>query len=130
MIIGSGKDGLPIILGNVDNPAPGAVTPKSAAAMESAEKKTSALPPSAQELPAEAGLSPPPPPDQKSAAEAGPAAKPDTSGAAASTAQAPSALDLARIKALLPWLVEQLRSTQSATNSAPSAPRQPQGSAK
>jgi len=130
VIIGSGKDGLPIILGNVDNPAPGAVTPKSAAAMESAEKKTSALPPSAQELPAEAGLSPPPPPDQKSAAEAGPAAKPDTSGAAASTAQAPSALDLARIKALLPWLVEQLRSTQSATNSAPSAPRQPQGSAK
>lgn len=130
VIIGSGKDGLPIILGNVDNPAPGAATPKSAAELEKAEKKTSALPPSAQDLPAEAGLVPPPSPEQKPPANA---TGTNASPAPTADAKEPSVLDLARLKALLPWLVEQLRSTQAATNSSPGAaqkPSPPQGGAK
>jgi len=122
VIIGSGKDGMPLILGNVDNP-PAATGVKPAAGETAPSGKTSSVPRGTDE-PAEAGLLPPPPEQNPPGGSAPP-------GPAAPGAKPATALDLSRIKTLMPWLTEQLRSTQSATTSSGAgAPGQPQGSAK
>jgi regulator of protease activity HflC (stomatin/prohibitin superfamily) len=116
VIIGSGKDGLPIILGNVDGP-PAAPGPGPAARPSDEAPpgdKTSSASPGGSNTP---GASPGGP-DQK-ASEGG--ATPDNKSAAQEGKPIPG-LDLSKVKALLPWLTEQLRSTESATNSGSSAP--------
>ena len=110
VIIGSGKEGLPIILGNVDNPpapgpAPGATPP--------AESSAPAPPPETHGT-APDGNAPAPSPAPPPAAGAAPAATP--SPAAASTPpervqQQPStslAIDLSELKDLLSRLTETL----------------------
>jgi regulator of protease activity HflC (stomatin/prohibitin superfamily) len=119
VIIGSGKDGLPIILGNVDSAKPQQAPAAKPADNEAApaNKTSEGASPDTANIEATA---PPPPPGSAPA----PAAKP-ADGAVAVPAQPPgSALDLSRLKALLPWLAEELGSTKSATGTGPSAPKQ------
>jgi regulator of protease activity HflC (stomatin/prohibitin superfamily) len=131
VIIGNGKDGLPIILGNVDTPASSASGPKSAAgdttsttpagtpsggASTGVDKKTSAdgssTPPDA--TPA---VGTPPAPEKKATAE--------SSSAPASSDKRPSSsiipLDLSDLEALLSRISERLRASGSATSSGTGA---------
>jgi regulator of protease activity HflC (stomatin/prohibitin superfamily) len=116
VIIGSGKDGLPIILGNVDAPA-AAPGPKGATNPATPADKTTPE-----------GGTPPPPPgasgekrsDVDVTAEP-PEAKPVVTGPGG-LSNIP--LDLSRLKALLPWLNEQLGSTKSAATAGSGASKQ------
>jgi regulator of protease activity HflC (stomatin/prohibitin superfamily) len=115
VIIGSGKDGLPIILGNVDTPAQGP-GPKAAAVDTGADKK----------IPAAANSSPKPPDvtplvgaetsDKKTAADstAAPARSDKQPGASAP-------LDLTDIDSILSRITERLRSSGSSTSSGTGA---------
>jgi len=132
VIIGSGKDGLPIILGNVDSPTSATPTPKSFNNETAPGGKTSATSP-AGNVPADTssaapGGTPPgntsPGTDQNAVAGTPqpPEAKPLVATSPSESTN--TYLDLARIKALLPWLNEQLRSTNSAASSGASPPKQ------
>jgi regulator of protease activity HflC (stomatin/prohibitin superfamily) len=123
VIIGSGKDGLPIILGNVDTPASLGPGPKPADGNTAPNDKTPA--PS----PAPIGNSPP---GSSSTAPAdtptdGATAAPDkktSSAAPASLDKQPSSsmpLDLSDIQAILSRISEGLRPAGSATSSGPGA---------
>jgi regulator of protease activity HflC (stomatin/prohibitin superfamily) len=120
VIIGNSKDGLPIILGNVDTPASQGPGPKSAegatsttsagAAPVGADKKTSAdaaLKPS-DTTPA---TSPPTAPEKKTTADS--AAAPNS-----------SAIDLSDIEAILSRLAERLRPSGSASSGTGAPPKQ------
>ena len=119
VIIGSGKDGLPIILGNVDNPPAAAGAAKPAENDTSSSDSTSEAT-SPEKTPQEATA--PPGTGAPGQTNAGtPAGTPPAGGA---TVAQPSGgpLDLSRLKALLPWLAEELGSSKSATTSpGPSA---------
>ena len=118
VIIGSGKDGLPIILGNVDNQA-GASAVKPAPLGTPPAGQTSAAPATQPAAPpATSGASEP----NAAKPPAATSGKADTNGAAADDKLGP--LDLARIKALLPWLAEQIRSTQPAKTPGAGAAKQ------
>lgn len=124
VIIGSGKDGLPIILGNVDNPpaAPGAAKPAESDTSSSENTSDAASPektPQEAAQPPNAGA-----PGQTNAAT--PAGPPPAGGA---TVAQPSGgpLDLSRLKALLPWLAQELGSSKPAAPPSPgpsAAPKQ------
>jgi regulator of protease activity HflC (stomatin/prohibitin superfamily) len=118
VIIGSGKDGLPIILGNVDNPAAAAGAAKPAEGDASSSENTSdaASPEKTQQeatQPPNAGAS-----GQTNAATPTPAAPPPAGGA---TVAQPSGgpLDLSRLKSLLPWLAQELGSSKPAATTSP-----------
>jgi regulator of protease activity HflC (stomatin/prohibitin superfamily) len=110
VIIGSGKDGLPIILGNVDGPLP---APAKGAAGETTQgDKTSAA------SPVEAPPPGTPPASSSDASDKKPADSTPPDGSLAAP------LDLSRVKALLPWLTDKLHSAQSAPGSSGTAPKQ------
>jgi len=123
VIIGSGKDGLPIILGNVDNPASSGSSPKSAGGDATPNDKspvTSSAP---------AGNTPP---DTSSTAPGGKPGdgasmetdKKTSSAAPTSSDKQPSSAlprDLSDIEAILSRLSERLHQAGSAASSAPSA---------
>jgi regulator of protease activity HflC (stomatin/prohibitin superfamily) len=126
VIIGSGKDGLPIILGNVDTPASPGPGPKSAegdttstpagGSSVAADKKTSAdsfsKPPDTTPV-----ASTPTAPETKANA--------DSSTAPASSDKQPSSaipLNLSDFEAILSRITERLRPTGSATNSGTAPP--------
>src|ERR1022692_2917146 len=117
VIIGNGKDGLPIILGNVDTPASPGPGPKPAEGNTAPKDKT----------PAPTGN---PPPGSSSTAPAGtptdgataaPDKKTSPTAPASSDKQTSSSipLDLSDIQAILSRISEGLRSTGSATGSGP-----------
>jgi len=111
VIIGSGKDGLPIILGNVDTPA--AAPAAKGAPGQTPSDKTSATPPD-DATPLDTS---PAVPDKN--AEAKPAA-----GTAGAGEQSSIPLDLARVKALLPWLSQELGVNKPPASSGSGAPKQ------
>jgi regulator of protease activity HflC (stomatin/prohibitin superfamily) len=126
VIIGSGKDGLPIILGNVDTPASPGPGPKSAegdttstpagGASVAADKKTSAD-----------GLSKPPDTTPVTSTPTAPETKAaaDSSLAPASSDKQPSSsipLNLSDFEAILSRITERLRPTGSATSSGTAPP--------
>jgi regulator of protease activity HflC (stomatin/prohibitin superfamily) len=142
VIIGGGKDGLPIILGNVDNVAGSSSKANAADENVTSNEKTSATSPAPADkalvkpaTPAAGALvtpdkknsavmsSPPPdvtqanPPIGSEKGPATPAARPDDH----STSILP--LDLSRIKTFVPQLPEWLRSVTSGTGSGAGAPK-------
>ena len=142
VIIGGGKDGLPIILGNVDNVAGSSSKANAAEEDVTPNEKTSATSraPAGNALvkpatPTGSALATPdkknsavmssPPPDVTQAntptrlekGPATPAARPDDH----STSILP--LDLSQIKTFVPWLPEWLRSVTSGTGSGAGAPK-------
>ena len=117
MIIGSGKDGLPIILGNVDGPvpAPGLGPVPGAVPTAPGDKTSSAVPPAAGP-PVETS---PPATDQK--VEAGAVQQPPEAKPAATEL---SPIDLSRLKALLPWLGKELSASKPAASTGAGTPKQ------
>ena len=117
VIIGSGKDGLPIILGNVDGPvpAPGLGPVPGAVPTAPGDKTSSAAPPAAGP-PVETS---PPATDQK--VEAGAVQQPPEAKPAATE---PSPIDLSRLKALLPWLGKELSASKPAASTGAGTPKQ------
>jgi len=119
VIIGSGKEGLPIILGNMDNSAPPGTEPSPA---PGAAPTTGNAPAPTPETHAPAGTSSTAP-----AAGAAPATADKTSAAVSSTPpnriqEQPSsslALDLSELKALLSRITEVLRPSAPATTAGP-----------
>ena len=118
VIIGNGKDGLPIILGNVDTPAAHAPGPKAAEGEPTTtpDKKVSVEGVVKPPEPTPIGGTPTPA-DKKSttnssAAPAAPAKPPGTF----------SALDLTDIEAILARITERLRPSGSATSSGTAPP--------
>ena len=121
VIIGSGKDGLPIILGNVDGAATTAATPKAADSEDSSASGSSETT-APEKAPAEATAPPAAGAPGQSNAGSAPAGNPPAGGA---TVGQPSggALDLSRLKALLPWLAQELGPAKPApTAPAPTTP--------
>ena len=119
VIIGNSKDGLPIILGNVDTPASPGPGPRSAdGATNGTGKKTSVdgalkLP----EIAPAAGA--PPASDKKATANA--TAAPNESEKQASSA---TAVDLSDIESILSRIVERLRPSGSANSGTGAQPKQ------
>ncbi len=124
VIIGGGKDGLPIILGNVDNPPGPGPGPKPTAGGSTPSNKTSAASPPAN-APALTSTVPGATP-ARDAPAAGATKTPETppDGSVATSQPLSTYLDLSRIKALLPWLTDELSTTKSATSSGAGAPKQ------
>jgi regulator of protease activity HflC (stomatin/prohibitin superfamily) len=119
VIIGNGKDGLPIILGNVDTPASSGLGPKPAEGNTAPNDKTSATSP-APTGNTPAGTSSTTPADGAPMA----ADKKTSSAAPASSDKQPSSsipLDLSDIQAILSRISEGLRPTGSATSSGTAA---------
>jgi len=122
VIIGGGKDGLPIILGNVDSTAAAGTVPTGNAAAGLLSVPPAAAPNSAPSTgsnkPLSSGASPPPPVDNL---PTGPAQKQTTgsSSAPAPDAQAKSYIphDLADLEALLSRIYDALRAPNSVPNS-------------
>jgi regulator of protease activity HflC (stomatin/prohibitin superfamily) len=122
VVIGGGKNGLPIILGNVDSPAspaegkpdveaPATVPSPTGDATPTGGEKTGALQPDAEHAAAQDGL------ERKSTADAGPVADgQDTKSSAA------IAGDLSDIKSLLNRISESLRGAISGTGTATGPP--------
>jgi regulator of protease activity HflC (stomatin/prohibitin superfamily) len=108
VVIGSGKDGLPIILGNVDNPPAPAATPPSGttgATTPNASTPLSSMPPGSAP-PAAGGSAAPKPPGGTSGAVTPPSSDKTTSAAPASpttdnTAASVNPLDLPAVQAIL-----------------------------
>jgi regulator of protease activity HflC (stomatin/prohibitin superfamily) len=124
VIIGGGKDGLPIILGNVDNPPWPGPGPKPAGGGSTPSNKTSAASPPAN-APAQTSTAPgATPAGNAPAASATKAPETPPDGSVATAQPLSTYLDLSRIKALLPWLTEELNTTKSATSSGAGAPKQ------
>jgi hypothetical protein len=119
VIIGNGKDGLPIILGNVDSPASPGPGPKPAEGGTTPNDKTPVTPPAPiGNLPA--GNSSTTPAGGASMA----ADKKTSSTAPASSDKQPSSsipLDLTDIQAILSRITEGLRPSGSATSPATGA---------
>jgi hypothetical protein len=112
VIIGSGKDGLPIILGNVDTPA--APPAAKGARGQTPPDKTSATPP-ADATPPDSS---PAVPDKSAEATPG-------GGATGAGGQSSIPIDLARVKALLPWLTQELGVNKPPASSGAGTPKQP-----
>jgi regulator of protease activity HflC (stomatin/prohibitin superfamily) len=127
VIIGSGKDGLPIILGNVDNAA-GSSSKANATEDDVApgEKMSATSPAPINTLPSPVGpASTPPAGTEKKNAAATSSTPPDVTQANPPTA--PSSylpLDLSQIKNYVPRLPEWLRSTTSGAGPGTGAPKQ------
>jgi regulator of protease activity HflC (stomatin/prohibitin superfamily) len=123
VIIGSGKDGLPIILGNVDTPAASGLGPKPAESNTIPNDKTPATSPALTGN-TPAGTSSTRPAGAPTGGAAIGADKNPTSTAPASSDKQPSSsipLDLSDIKAILSRISEGLRPTGSATSSGTGA---------
>jgi regulator of protease activity HflC (stomatin/prohibitin superfamily) len=143
VIIGSGRDGMPIILGNVDTPARAKPAGENAAPSNNlpatpsppdgnAAPQTSSIPP--YERPVDKALieagtaattaqsSRPPDITPPTTASPAPPSKPSASSSAGSQQQPSSLLDLSQIKTV-PWIAEWLRPRRQ-TDSSASAPRQ------
>jgi regulator of protease activity HflC (stomatin/prohibitin superfamily) len=121
VIIGSGKDGLPIILGNVDSAATAAAAPKAADSEDSSASKSSETT-APEKAPAETTAPPAAGASGQSNAGGTPGGNPAAGGA---TVAQPSGgpLDLSRLKALLPWLAQELGPAKPApTAPAPTTP--------
>ncbi len=129
VIIGSGKDGLPIILGNVDNPASPSAAPKPAGAAPAGTSSTApAGTPNAAastETDTSAALPAQPQEAQPIGAPQAPEKKLSTnsSGAPASDKQSTSylPLDLSDLESILSRISEALRPNRSATSSGTGA---------
>jgi regulator of protease activity HflC (stomatin/prohibitin superfamily) len=114
VIIGSGKDGLPIILGNVDTPGSGpkpadptSVTPPGGAALPGTDKKSSVEgEPKVSDAPTVGSLSPTP--EKKDTADQAAVPKPP--------------IDLTDVEAILSRISERLRAAASATSSGTAPP--------
>jgi hypothetical protein len=123
VIIGSGKDGLPIILGNVDTPAASGLGPKPAESNTIPNDKTPATSPALTGN-TPAGTSSTRPAGAPTGGAAIGADKNPTSTAPASSDKQPSSsipLDLSDIKAILSRISEGLHPTGSATSSGTGA---------
>lgn len=127
VIIGSGKEGLPIILGNMDsNAAPG---PAPAATIAPAPTPETAPPPAAA---APAGTSSTAPVNKETmdgevkSSEAATASKPPERTQAAGPPRSSIALDLSEIKALLGRISSSLHGSPTPKTSAPAEPPQQQ----
>ena len=123
VIIGNGKDGLPIILGNVDTPASSGAGPKPAESNATPNDKTSATSPAPiGNTPAgSSSMAPAGTPPDAASIEAD---KKTSSTATASSDKQPSSsvpLDLTDIEAILSRISEKLRLTGSATSSGTGA---------
>ena len=123
VIIGNGKDGLPIILGNVDTPASSGAGPKPAESNATPNDKTSATSPAPiGNTPAgTSSMAPTGTPPDAASIEAD---KKTSSTATASSDKQPSSsvpLDLTDIEAILSRISEKLRLTGSATSSGTGA---------
>jgi hypothetical protein len=123
VIIGNGKDGLPIILGNVDTPASSGAGPKPAESNATPNDKTSATSPAPiGNMPAgTSSMAPAGTPPDAASIEAD---KKTSSTATASSDKQPSSsvpLDLTDIEAILSRISEKLRLTGSATSSGTGA---------
>ncbi len=127
VIIGSGKDGLPIILGNVDAPAAPGPGPRP----NSAEGKTApgdipptTSPPPPTTPPPGSSSSAPPADTPAGGAKAGSDKKSSVPAPAGSEKQAASSipLDLSDLEAVLARISDSLRPTPAATGPAPAAP--------
>src|SRR5512143_397814 len=105
VVIGSGKDGLPIILGNVDSPP---VTQSKPEDGTSTPGKSSAIP-SIGGVPLEPSFKP---------------TLGDTPAPAVKDDQSSAQIDLSRLKAILPYIPEWLNPTTSGSRSGESPPRQ------
>jgi len=122
VVIGSGGDGMPIILGNVDTPSAGVAKPgEQGPANAPADKGQSSM--EADQANTTANLSKPPDTTHAPAAENKP---PESSGAASGQATQPSssaALDLSDIKALLSRITEALHLGGSPTGGTGTQPK-------
>ncbi len=119
VIIGSGKDGLPIILGNVDNPAsPG---PGLKPADVNSPPKTPATPPASVDIPPGGSATP----SEKPAGSSSTDADRKTSSSAPATTSTQQGLsdsvDFSGIRAILSRISEELRAASSATTSGTGA---------
>jgi hypothetical protein len=131
VIIGGGKDGLPIILGNVDNPA-GSGAKANATEGDTApnevapnEKASTTSPGQTNPLPKPAGSAGAPPATDKNNAAAVSPAPPNVTQAQTPTAPGSYLpLDLSQIKNYVPQLPEWLRSAPPGTGSGTGAPKQ------
>jgi regulator of protease activity HflC (stomatin/prohibitin superfamily) len=124
VIIGSGRDGLPIILGNVDSPIPAkpATTPEGDAAP--AERTTGQSPPPVEKTPATNLTTPSeksPPADQKTP-PAGTAAPGASDKRSEAQPKEPQSLWLTEIEALLSKVVGSSASPAAPTTAPKSAP--------
>jgi len=122
VIIGNSKDGLPIILGNVDSPASPALGPKPAEGQTAPGDRPPATSPPPPSTPPAGSSSAAPPPDTP-AGGAATAADKKTDAPAGSDKQTGSyiPLDLADLKAILSRISEGLRPAGSATTSGTAA---------
>jgi len=122
VIIGNSKDGLPIILGNVDSPASPALGPKPAEGQTAPGDRPPATSPPPPSTPP-AGSSSAVPPSDTPAGGAATAADKKTDAPAGSDKQTGSyiPLDLADLKAILSRISEGLRPAGSATTSGTGA---------
>ncbi len=121
VIVGGGKDGLPIILGNVDAPAALGPAPKPAEGKTAPGDNPPATSPAPPSTPPAGSSSAAPPADTP---PGGAAADKKTTSAAATDKQATSyiPLDLFDIKAILSRLSEGILTTGSQTGSGTGAP--------
>jgi len=122
VVIGSGRDGMPIILGNVDTPSAGGAKPgEQGPANAPADSSQSSM--ESDQANTTANLSKPPDTTHAPAAENKP---PESSGAASGQATQPSssaALDLSDIKALLSRITEALHLGGSPTGGTGTQPK-------
>ena len=122
VIIGSSKDGLPIILGNVDSPASPVLGPKPAEGQTAPGDRPPATSPPPPSTPPAGSSSTAPPPIRRAGGAAAAADK-KTDAPAGSDKQTGSyiPLDLAELKAILSRISEGLRPAGSATTSGTGA---------
>jgi hypothetical protein len=130
VIIGGGKDGLPIILGNVEGAAgtsskatanegdvaPNEVTPN--------EKVSVPAPGQINTLPRPAGAAATPSAPEKNNAAAIPGTPPNVTQAPPAAPSGYLPFDLSQMKNYVPYLPEWLRSATSGTGSGTGAPKQ------
>ena len=122
VIIGSGKDGLPIILGNVDSAEP---TQAPGQSPQTTKPRRPTRPRRAHSP--DTATSRRPRRRRRAGVGSGAGRQSACRWHRRGTPAQPSALDLSRLKALLPWLAEELGATKSA-QPAPPRPSRPNSS--
>jgi regulator of protease activity HflC (stomatin/prohibitin superfamily) len=132
VIIGSGKEGLPIILGNMDNNtnAPAAPGPVPAPAGNTPAPTPETAPQAPEAVPAPGGAVAPPPAsganehgEKNASAAAAAASKPPERTQAAGPPPSSIAIDLSEIKSLLSRITDHLRPNAPAKTSGPEEPK-------
>jgi regulator of protease activity HflC (stomatin/prohibitin superfamily) len=127
VIIGNSKDGLPIILGNVDSPAPPGLGPKPADGNNAPNDKAPQASPAPPSIPPAGASSTAPAETPSGGASTEPDKKTSSTAPAGSNKQPASSipLDLSDFKSALSRITEGLRATGSETNARSGTGAQP-----